>query len=292
VARPFPLVLAWLGGAAASGAGLLALYALVVWARLPDPAELPATGDPGPTAFMAGDGCSAHDRSFRPLAEIDPRLICTVVWSEDWQFFHHDGVDRDALRGALERNWEARDWQLGGSTITMQLARNLYLSRARTPSRKAAELAIARRLDDAWDKDRLLELYLSAAEWAPCVYGVDAAARHYFGHGADRVDLAEATFLAAMLPRPSRPPAADRRDRIGLVRTQQRLLRRLSRTGLMTRDELLAGQRAILDAWSDGWRGHEPAPPGPGWDRWRALTCGARHFRGGRLVEEKGQSFE
>lgn len=280
--RSVVLALVWLGGALAAGAGLLGLYVLVAWLRLPDPGALPAAGDPGPTAFMAEDGCSAHNRTFVPLERIDPRLICTVVWSEDWQFFHHDGVDRDALRDALETNWEAHTFRIGASTITMQLARNLYLSRSRTISRKGKELAIARRIDGAWDKPRVLELYLNAAEWAPCVYGVEAAAHHYFGHGAGEVDLAEATLLASMLPRPARAPAETPSDRTRLIQQQQRLLRRVSRAQLMTREEFRAAQRAILDGWQRGWWEHQPAPAGPGWSSWLARACGAQAFRRAR----------
>lgn len=276
--RAVVLGLVWIGGALAAGAGLLGLYVLVAWARLPDPAELPASGDPGPTAFMAEDGCSAHDRQFIPLAEIDPRLICTVVWSEDWQFFHHDGIDRSALRQAFETNWDAGSIQVGASTITMQLARNLYLSRSRTISRKAKELAVARRLDDAWAKERVLELYLNAAEWAPCVYGAEAASEHYFGHGAARMDLAEATLLAAMLPRPARPPGETAADRTHLIHIQQRLLRRVSRVRLIARTEYTAAQRDILDGWQEGWNPHVPAEAGPGWADSLTRTCGTRPF--------------
>ncbi|HUH01289.1 MAG TPA: biosynthetic peptidoglycan transglycosylase [Kofleriaceae bacterium] len=277
--RALVLALVWLGGALAAGAGLLALYVLVVWLRLPEPAELPATGDPGPTAFMAEDTCSGHARSYTPLDRIDPRLICTVVWSEDWQFFHHDGIDRDALREALETNWNAHTFRIGASTITMQLARNLYLSRSRTVSRKTKELALARRLEDAWSKSRVLELYLNAAEWAPCVYGAEAAAQHYFGHGADEVDLAESTLLAAMLPRPARPPGQTPPDRSQLIQQQYRLLRRVSRARLMTSGEFRAAQRAILDGWQHGWGTRRSATAGPGWSSSLERACGTQPFR-------------
>ncbi len=276
--RALVLGLAWLGGALASGAGLLAIYALVIWARLPSPSSLPAAGDPGPTAFMREDRCPADRRSWRDLDEIDPRLICTVVWSEDWQLFYHDGVNRQALSAVLDHAWHRHEVAFGGSTIPMQLARNLWLTRDRTPSRKAAEIALARRLDDALDKRRELELYLNAAEWAPCVYGVEAAAQHYFGHSAGAVDLAEATYLATVLPRPSRPPGYTRADRTWFVRHQQTLLRRVSRSRLMTRAEFLAGQRAILDGWADGWVGHAPEARGPGWAGWLEARCGTVPF--------------
>lgn len=286
--RLVALICAWLGGSLAAGAGLLALYVAVVWARLPEPAELPATGDPGATAFMAEDRCDAHARQWRALDDIDPRLVCTVVWSEDWLFFDHDGIDRAALRGALERNWRERSWSLGGSTITMQLARNLYLSRARTPSRKGKELALAVELERRADKRRLLELYLNAAEWAPCTYGVEAAARHYLGHGAERIDLAEAAFLASMLPRPAVPPGQGVGDRPALVRKQQHLLRRVARSGLVAKSEFLAAQRAILDYWASGWDRAIPVPAPARWGAAIERTCGTEAFL---QNDEKGIEF-
>ena len=229
---------------------LLALYAAVIWLRVPSAetigARLGAQGDPGPTSFMAEDGCVGHRREYRPIDQIDPRLVCTVVWAEDWRFFRHDGVDWSALEGAMRDNWRRTQLRLGGSSIPMQLARNLFLSRARTPSRKLREIAIAERLVTALGRKRVLELYLNAAEWAPCVYGVEAATRHYLGHDATVIDAAEAVFLASMLPRPGRPPGALEGDRRRLLRRQQFLLTTLGRAGLLAPAAVRRGRAAVF----------------------------------------------
>ncbi len=266
--------LLWLAGAILAGGALLALYVLVVWLRLPAVGGLGDAGDPGATSFMAEDGCAEHARSYRPLSEIDPRLGCAFVWSEDWRFFRHDGVDLPALKWAARENWRSGGFRFGASTIPMQLARNLYLTRSRTLSRKGKEIALARRLVARYSRTRLLELYLNATELAPCVYGVEAAAQHYFGHGAGRVDAAEATFLAVMLPRPATPPGRLRDDRTRLVGQQQKLLTRLYRAGLLGRAELRAARVEILAGWRDGWRGHRPAVERPAPQAFYDRYCG------------------
>lgn len=233
---------------------LFGLYLGVVWLRLPAVDGLEDAGDPGPTAFMKSDACQAHQRSWLGIDEIDPRIGCAVVHTEDRRFFAHDGVDTHALQASLRRNWKARSWRYGGSTITMQLARNLFLSRSRTFTRKIKEIILARRLTRTYTRRRLLELYLNSAELAPCVYGVEAAAQHYFGHSARVLDPAEVAFLATMLPRPSTPPGVTRKDRSGLIRRQKGVLKRLWNSGLLLRHQLLEATNRLEARWRSGWR--------------------------------------
>jgi len=239
---------------------------------------------------MAQDGCRVHERGFRTLRDIDERLLCSVIWSEDWRFFFHDGVDRSALSAAIEGNLNTLGGGIGGSTITMQLARNLFLSRARTPSRKVSEVLLALALEARLTKKRLLELYINDAEWAPCVYGAEAAAQHYFGHDARTLSLAESSMLASMLPRPSRLPAIHGPRQIALLRHQQRLLRRVWQAGLATRAEFESAQRELLDRGTADWsvpfstrrdtqRGTLPDQAEP----WRlAALCGTNGFHRGK----------
>jgi monofunctional biosynthetic peptidoglycan transglycosylase len=137
-----------------------------------------------------------------PLDRISPHLVRAVLVAEDASFYRHRGVDwvelRDAVRDALARRRPLR----GASTLTQQLARTLYLSPARHLGRKLAEFAIARRLERALGKRRILELYLSAVEWGPGLFGAEAAARAYFGVSASDLDPAQAAMLAATLPQP------------------------------------------------------------------------------------------
>jgi len=265
------------GGAVVAVGLLAALYLAVMWARLPSVAGVGERGDPGPTSFMHSDSCTAEQtkRVYVPLADIDPRLVCAVMWAEDWRFFRHDGVDRVALKGAMRMNWKAKRWLFGASTIPMQLARNLFLTRSRTFSRKLKEVVLARRLVKHYDKRRLLELYLNAAEWAPCVYGIEAGARHYLGHGAKVLDPGEATFLAAMLPRPGTPPGHTEKDRAKLAKRQHQLLQLMRRSGLLTRDELRIGRVEISVAWRTKWANHEAQVTLPGAQSLLRRYCGS-----------------
>jgi monofunctional biosynthetic peptidoglycan transglycosylase len=125
-----------------------------------------------------------------------------VIASEDANFPDHDGVDWSAIEQALERNARRGRIAFGGSTITMQLAKNLFLSGERSYLRKAQELAIAFMLEAVMNKRRILEIYLNVAEWGVGVFGAEAAARHHFGVSAAQLSPAQASRLAAMLPRP------------------------------------------------------------------------------------------
>ena len=149
-----------------------------------------------------------------PLAEISPLLQRMVIIGEDSRFRTHHGVDPaeigealgldrgNGFWGGLAAAWRHRDQLRGASTITQQVAKNFYLSASRNPLRKVKEAVTAVRLELALPKDRILELYLSVAEWGPGVWGVDAASRAYFGVPPSRLEEAAAAALAATLPHP------------------------------------------------------------------------------------------
>jgi len=186
------------------------LAAAVIFAvTLPDVRPLKSKF-PTTTAFMerrraalAQSGLSSR-LDWRPVAmsRISPSMQRAVVAAEDSRFWEHDGVDWEAVRTAALRDWDRRKISHGGSTITQQLAKNLYLSPARTPWRKLREWAIARRLERELPKRRILELYLNVVEFGPRTYGVEAAARRYFGKPASALAPSEAATLAAMIPSP------------------------------------------------------------------------------------------
>ena len=266
-------------GGAVVGTALAALYAAVVWLRLPSVESLDAGGDPGPTAFMREASCERVRRDWVPLERIDPRLGCALVWAEDARFFFHAGVDWDALRGAAEDNVASAGIVRGGSTIPMQLARNLFLTRARLFTRKLREIFLARQLVARLDRRRLLELYLNAVEFAPCVYGAEAGARHYFGHTARRLDLAEATFLAALVSRPSTAPGARRGDRSWFQQKQQRIVRNFNLGRLIGQEEARDGIRAVVGMWAGGWRGYRGADGPAAPMRWYDRACGTEAMR-------------
>ena len=137
-----------------------------------------------------------------PLSRISPWLRRAVIAAEDARFYQHGGVDWDAVREAAGRDWERGALRVGASTITQQLAKNLYLSPSRTPWRKLRELAITHELESTLSKDRILELYLNVVEFGPRTYGVEAAARRYFGKTAASLSAYEAATLVAVIPSP------------------------------------------------------------------------------------------
>jgi monofunctional glycosyltransferase len=141
------------------------------------------------------------DRSIRPLAALGPHLPRLVIASEDNRFCTHRGIDWPALRSEWER-WRAGASPRGASTLTMQLTRNLFLWPDRSRVRKVLEVALTPVVDGVLPKRRIVEIYLNQVEFAPGVYGAEAAARHHFGKPAAALDRREAALLVALLPGP------------------------------------------------------------------------------------------
>ena len=145
---------------------------------------------------------AALDHRWVDYGRISAHLKRAVIASEDANFPDHDGVDWNAIEQALENNVKRGRVAFGGSTITMQLAKNLFLSGERSYLRKAQELVITYMIEATMSKRRILEIYLNVAEWGVGVFGAEAAARHHFGVSAAQLSPAQAARLAAMLPRP------------------------------------------------------------------------------------------
>jgi monofunctional biosynthetic peptidoglycan transglycosylase len=139
-----------------------------------------------------------------PLEKISPYLVQAVVISEDDKFWSHKGFDLEAIKDALEKDIKKRTWRYGGSTITQQLAKNLFLSPSRNPVRKIREVILSWRLEKVLPKKRILELYLNVVEWGNGIFGVEAASRHYYGKPASELGPQEAAHLAVVLPSPRR----------------------------------------------------------------------------------------
>ncbi len=143
-------------------------------------------------------------QSWVPLSRISPYLVHAVVIAEDDKFWGHKGFDLEAIRAALEKNIEKQTWRYGGSTITQQLAKNLFLSPSRSPIRKIREFILAWRLERALSKKRILELYLNVVEWGDGIFGAEAAVRRYYNKPASDLTPLEAAHLAVVLPSPRR----------------------------------------------------------------------------------------
>lgn len=139
-----------------------------------------------------------------PLKKISPYLIKAVIIAEDDKFWRHEGFDFVAMQKAFEKDLEKKKFKAGGSTITQQLAKNLYLSPSKNPVRKIKEAIYAWRLERALSKKRIVELYLNAAEWGDGIFGIQAAARHYYKKNASALTAEEAARLATVLPNPIR----------------------------------------------------------------------------------------
>jgi membrane peptidoglycan carboxypeptidase len=149
---------------------------------------------------------SAANPHFRSYDAIDSTLSHAVVTNEDGGFFRHRGFNTEAVKDAIAENLHAGAYRRGAGTITMQLARNLYLGHERTLARKAQEVVLAWILEHLTGvpKRRLLELYLNIIEWGPGVHGADEACQYYFGHDAGHVTADEALFLATVVPAPTK----------------------------------------------------------------------------------------
>ncbi len=178
-----------------------------------------------------------------PYGAIPAALKKAVVASEDANFYRHEGVDYEAIREAIKADWRKGKFVHGGSTITQQLAKNLFLTREKTLIRKVKELVLARRLDDALSKSRILELYLNVVELGPMVYGIGHAAHYYYGKPPSAMTVRECAFLAAMLPGPKIYNPYRKMDRV--VRRSDRILRRMVSARMISREEYDAAMAEV-----------------------------------------------
>lgn len=168
--------------------------------------------DPGETAFMrtqldrlrAKDPKATLARQWVPYESIAAPLKRAVVAAEDAKFVNHEGFDLEGIQRALERNDKKGKVVAGGSTISQQLAKNLFLSGERSWIRKGQEAVITWMLETLMSKERILEIYLNVVEWGDGVFGAQAAAKYHFGTTADRLSAQQAAYLAAVLPSPRR----------------------------------------------------------------------------------------
>jgi monofunctional biosynthetic peptidoglycan transglycosylase len=138
-----------------------------------------------------------------PFSQISPYIKKAVLISEDDKFWSHEGFDYEAIRKAIEKDVKAKKFKLGGSTITQQLAKNLYLSPEKNIMRKIREAIITWKLERTLSKKRILEIYLNVVEWGDGgIFGIEAASRYYFGKSASSINPEEASRLASVLPNP------------------------------------------------------------------------------------------
>lgn len=250
--------------AVAAAVVLAALFAWV-WLGLPARSDVRALAksNPGRTRLMeqraeeakARGGKARAVHSWVPLARVSRHLIHAVLASEDQSFFGHEGVDWKAIEESIERNVERRRFARGGSTITQQLAKNLYFGTRKSLVRKARELVVARWLEGDLSKARILALYLNLIEWGDGVYGCEAAAHQWYGKPAADLSGAEAAGLAAMIPNPRRlnPRVSAARHE----RATRRVLWLMGQAGYIGRDASGLGAEPPPEAVPGG---EEPEP--------------------------------
>jgi monofunctional glycosyltransferase len=185
---------------------MMALYLFLV----PDVSKLKKE-NPKKTSFMeySDKEWQREGKKYRiqqkwvPLSRVSPYLIKAVLIAEDDKFWKHEGFDYEAMQKAIEKDIKAKQFKLGGSTISQQVAKNLYLSPSKNPLRKIREAIITWRMEKILRKKRILELYLNIAEWGEGgIFGIETAARRYFGKSAAEISPEEAARLASVLPNP------------------------------------------------------------------------------------------
>lgn len=208
------------------------------YSRLPDVSSL-RRENPGTTALMQLRDQERRHSGLKPLrrhiwvpyAAISEHVKKAVLLGEDASFFSHQGVDAFELKEAIKEDWERGRFKRGASTVTMQLAKNLYLSPTKSPLRKLREIAIALRMERVLSKRRIFEIYLNVIEWGTGIYGVQAASQHYFSRAASDLNPLEAATLAALLPNPLHPREPTLRRRRNLILT------RMFKRGLISQEE-------------------------------------------------------
>lgn len=187
--------------------GLSWFYGLYEMITLPDTISL-KNNNPKTTAYIERYKEKHKNAKISQIwvsyNRISPSLKEAVIAAEDDEFFDHPGFNWTAIKKAAVYDWKKKRLARGASTITQQLARNLYLSPSKNPIRKFRELLIAMKLDRELSKQRILELYLNVVEWGPGIYGCEAAARHYFGKSAASLSASDSAYLASILPSPRR----------------------------------------------------------------------------------------
>jgi monofunctional biosynthetic peptidoglycan transglycosylase len=228
---------------------LLAAWVGVSILTLPSVAHL---GKPGVSMTITVKDWKRKDHPFvvgprnprwTPYGALPAALKKAVVASEDANFYSHEGVDYEAIREAIKTDLRKGKFAHGGSTITQQVAKNLFLTREKTLIRKVKEIVLARRMDDALSKSRILELYLNVVEFGPMVYGIGHAAHYYFGKPPSALTVRECAFLASMLPGPKVYNPYRRMGRV--MKRSDRILRRMVAARMISREEYDAARAEV-----------------------------------------------
>ncbi len=227
---------------------------LLTWEvqRLPSLDELPER--------LAARMAAAPHSVWAPLWAISPRLRAVVVVWEDPAFYHHRGLSLEGIRRAAVEDARTGQLKRGGSTITQQVAKNLFLTPEKAWRRKLDEAVLAWRLERRLSKRQILEIYLNAAEWGEGVVGAEAAARSYLGKSAARLTWAEAALLAGILPNPRRNNPLLDPESAGSLR--HRVLAKLLKEGALTPEEFREAEASPVSTGATSGAGRASARQG------------------------------
>jgi len=217
---------------------LLISFFLILWFVTPDPSPL-RNHNPKITALMKFRMETAKKKGkkyfinqrWKPLKEISPYLVNAVLISEDDRFYSHYGIDWIELKESIKKDIKKKRFVRGASTISQQVAKNLYLSPQKTIFRKFLEIIIALKLEMFLSKNRILEIYLNIAEWGNGIYGAESAAQFYFGKSAKELSPYESASLASILPNPLKY-TPDSKSRF-IKRRRERILRIMEKRGIL-----------------------------------------------------------
>lgn len=211
---------------------------LILWFSLPDPSPL-RTLNPKITALMKYRIKQAQKsgkkyvikQNWKKVNEISPYLVSAVLISEDDRFYSHYGIDWVELKESIRKDIKKKRFVRGASTISQQVAKNLYLNPKKTVFRKLIEILIALKIEKTLSKIRILEIYLNIAEWGNGIFGAEAASQHYFGKSASQLTPFEAVSLASILPNPLKY-SPDSNSRF-VKKRRERVLRVMQKRGIL-----------------------------------------------------------
>lgn len=190
----------------------------------------------------------ARPGGWAQLQDISKMAMGAVIVSEDWAFYTHKGYDANQIKEAIQEDLAEGKFARGASTITQQVVKNVFLTREKTLTRKAKELYLAVKLEEQVGKKRILETYFNIAEWGDGIYGIGAAARHYFGKEPAQLTAKEGAFLAMLLPSPIRYGQSFRAKELTAYarKTIESILEKMVRAKYLTEDELKAELKTPL----------------------------------------------
>jgi len=222
---------------------VIAIAAIWIYASIPDvrvlKSQFPVVQYRGPQVPPLVSFQKARPRSWASLGEVSKQAVGAIIVSEDWAYYQHHGYDMNQIQEAMREDWEEKKFARGASTITQQVARNVFLTKDKNLWRKAKEFYLAIKLDELVGKKRTLEAYLNVAEWGPGIFGIRAAAHYYFSKDPSELTAKEGAFLAMLLPSPVRYGQSFRKRRLTdyAEDTVESILLKMTQAHYLTEDE-------------------------------------------------------